>query len=148
KVDMDSAQIEEATDEIVDLLGCLPEDGVLASGKTGLGGENILAAIVDRIPAPTGDPDAPLPALIFDSGFDPFLGLRAYFRIFDGTLNKGGAVRIVHTENEDVAAAIGVLQMDMNPRKTLSAGAVGNIITGIKVSKQIKVGDTITDVNN
>ena len=148
KVDMDSAQIEEATDEIVDLLGCLPEDVVLASGKTGLGVENILAAIVDRIPAPTGDPDAPLTALIFDSVFNPFRGVIAYFRIFNGTLNKGDAVRFVHTENEYVAEEIGVLQMDMNPRKTLSAGDVGYIITGIKVSKEIKVGDTITHVNN
>lgn len=148
KVDMDSAQIEEATDEIVDLLGCLPEDVVLASGKTGLGVENILAAIVDRIPAPTGDPDAPLTALIFDSVFNPFRGVIAYFRIFNGSLNKGDAVRFVHTENEYVAEEIGVLQMDMNPRKTLSSGDVGYIITGIKVSKEIKVGDTITHVNN
>lgn len=148
KVDMESALVEEATDEIVDLLGCNPEDVVLASGKTGFGVENILAAIVDRVPAPSGDPQAPLTALIFDSVFNPFRGVIAYFRIFNGTLNKGDAVRFVHTENEYIAEEIGVLQMDMLPKKTLSAGDVGYVITGIKVSKEIKVGDTITHVTN
>lgn len=148
KVDMESALVEEATDEIVDLLGCNPEDVVLASGKTGFGVENILAAIVDRVPAPSGDPKAPLTALIFDSVFNPFRGVIAYFRIFNGTLNKGDAVRFVHTENEYIAEEIGVLQMDMLPKKTLSAGDVGYVITGIKVSKEIKVGDTITHVTN
>ena len=148
KVDMESAQIEESTDEIVDLLGCNPEDVVLASGKTGLGVEDILAAIVERIPAPTGDSNAPLTALIFDSVFNPFRGVIAYFRIFNGSLSKGDAVRFVHTENEYIAEEIGVLQMDMNPRKSLSVGDVGYIITGIKVSKEIKVGDTITQVDN
>ncbi len=148
KVDMESALIEEATDEIVDLLGCNPEDVILASGKTGIGVENILAAIVDRIPAPAGDPEAPLTALIFDSVFNPFRGVIAYFRIFDGTINKGDDIRFVHTDNEYIAEEIGVLQMDMNPKKSLSAGNVGYVITGIKVSKEIKVGDTITHVDN
>lgn len=148
KVDMESAQIEEATDEIVDLLGCNPDEVVLSSGKTGFGVENILAAIVDRVPAPSGDPQAPLTALIFDSVFNPFRGVIAYFRIFNGTLNKGDAVRFVHTDNEYIAEEIGVLQMDMHPKKTLSAGDVGYVITGIKVSKEIKVGDTITHVAN
>ncbi|MBY5957285.1 translation elongation factor 4 [Membranicola marinus] len=148
KVDMDSALVEESTDEIVDLLGCAPEDVVLASGKTGFGVENILSAIVERVPAPDGDPKAPLTALIFDSVFNPFRGVIAYFRIFNGTLKKGDAVRFVHTENEYVADEIGVLQLDMHPRESLSVGDVGYIITGIKVSKEIKVGDTITHVEN
>ncbi|HLT94330.1 MAG TPA: translation elongation factor 4, partial [Membranihabitans sp.] len=148
KVDMESARIEEATDEIVDLLGCDPDDIVLASGKTGLGVENILKAIVERIPAPTGNPQAPLTALIFDSVFNPFRGVIAYFRIFDGTLKKGEAIRFVHTDNEYIAEEIGVLQMEMNPKPMLSAGDVGYVITGIKVSKEIKVGDTITHVTN
>ncbi len=148
KVDMESASIDEATDEIVDLLGCTADEVILASGKTGHGVENILSAIVDRIPAPTGDPQAPLTALIFDSVFNPFRGVIAYFRIFNGTLTKGDAVRFVHTENEYIAEEIGVLQLNMQPKKTLSAGDVGYIITGIKVSKEIKVGDTITQVAN
>src|SRR5680860_1483807 len=114
KVDMESALVDEARDEVVDLLGCSPDEVVLASGKTGFGVENILTAIVNRIPAPTGDPVAPLTALIFDSVFNPFRGVIAYFRIFNGTLNQGDAVRFVHTENEYVADEIGVLQIDMH----------------------------------
>lgn len=148
KVDMDSALVEESTDEIVDLLGCDPGDVVLASGKTGFGVENILAAVVDRVPAPSGDPKAPLTALIFDSVFNPFRGVIAYFRIFNGTLKQGDAIRFVHTENEYVADEIGVLQIDMLPKKSLSVGDVGYIITGIKISKEIKVGDTITHVED
>jgi len=148
KVDMESALVDESRDEVVDLLGCKPEDVLLASGKTGIGVKEILAAIVDRIPAPSGDPAAPLTALIFDSVFNPFRGVIAYFRIFNGTLKQGDAVRFVHAENEYVADEIGVLQIDMHPRETLSVGDVGYIITGIKVSKEIKVGDTITHVDN
>lgn len=148
KVDMDSALVDECKDEMVDLLGCEPEDVVLASGKTGFGIEDILRAIVNRVPAPSGDPKAPLTALIFDSVFNPFRGVIAYFRIFNGTLRKGDAVRFVHTANEYVADEIGVLQLDMHPRDTLFSGDVGYIITGIKVSKEIKVGDTITHVEN
>lgn len=148
KVDMDSALIEESTEEIVDLLGCSPEDVVLASGKTGFGVPDIMEAIIARIPAPKGDPKAPLEALIFDSVFNPFRGVIAYFRIFNGTLKKGDEVQFVHTEKEYTADEVGVLQMDMLPRDKVSAGDVGYIITGIKVSKEIKVGDTITHVDN
>lgn len=148
KVDMDLALIEESTEEIVDLLGCAPEDVVLASGKTGFGVPDIMEAIIARIPAPKGDPKAPLEALIFDSVFNPFRGVIAYFRIFNGTLKKGDEVQFVHTGKEYAADEVGVLQMDMLPREEVSAGDVGYIITGIKVSKEIKVGDTITHTDN
>ncbi|WP_236978296.1 translation elongation factor 4 [Membranihabitans maritimus] len=148
KVDMDSAMVEEVSDEVVELLGCNRDEIVLASGKTGLGVENILAAIVDRIPAPAGDPKAPLQALIFDSVFNPFRGVIAYFRIYNGTLKTGDDVRFVHADNEYEADEIGVLQLDMVPKKELQAGNVGYIITGIKVSKEVKVGDTLTHIEN
>lgn len=144
KVDMESAMIDEVSDEIIDLIGCEKEDIVLASGKTGLGVENILEAIVNRISAPKGDPKAPLQALIFDSVFNPFRGVVAYFRIMNGCLRKGDKVRFFHTENEYTADEIGVLRMNQEPRKELSTGNVGYIITGVKESKEIKVGDTLT----
>ncbi|MEL6867768.1 MAG: translation elongation factor 4, partial [Bacteroidota bacterium] len=144
KVDMESAMVEEVSDQIIDLIGCDPDEIVLASGKTGLGVENIMQAIVDRIPAPKGDPKAPLQALIFDSIFNQFRGVIAYFRILNGSIKKGDKVRFVNTGKEYYADEIGILQLDQVPQKALSAGNVGYVITGIKVSKEIKVGDTIT----
>ena len=146
KMDMDSAMPEEVEDQIVDLLGCKPEEIIRASGKTGMGIEEILAAIVERIPAPKGEPDAPLQALIFDSVFNPFRGIIAYFKIENGTIKKGDLVIFVNTGKEYNADEIGVLKLDMSPADTLSAGNVGYIISGIKTSKEVKVGDTITHV--
>ncbi len=148
KVDMESAMVEEVSDQVIDLIGCEKEEILLASGKTGQGVEDILAAIVDRIPAPEGDPEAPLQALIFDSVFNPYRGVIAYFRILNGTLNKGDKVRFVNTGKDYDADEIGILQLNQVPKKQLSAGNVGYIITGIKISKEIKVGDTITLVSN
>jgi len=148
KVDMESAMIEEVSDQIIDLIGCELEDIIHASGKTGFGVENILEEIVKKIPAPKGDTDAPLQALIFDSVFNSFRGVIAYFRIMNGKINKGDAVRFVNTGKEYSADEIGVLQLEQIPKKQLSAGDVGYIITGIKISKEIKVGDTITTVAN
>ena len=148
KVDMESAMIDEVSDQIIDLLGCKLEDILHASGKTGYGVPEILAAVVDRVPPPSGDPQAPLQALIFDSLFNPFRGVIAYFRIYNGSIKKKDLVRFVNTGNEYTADEIGVLQMDQVPKDNLSAGDVGYIITGIKESKEIKVGDTITLVNN
>jgi GTP-binding protein LepA len=148
KVDMESAMVEEVSDQIIDLIGCGPEEIIQASGKTGLGVEDVLNAVVDRIPAPKGDPDAPLQALIFDSVFNAYRGVIAYFRIMNGTLSKGDKIRFVNTQKDYEADEIGILQLNQIPQKTLSTGNVGYIITGIKVSKEIKVGDTITKVEN
>ncbi|TXB64115.1 translation elongation factor 4 [Phaeodactylibacter luteus] len=147
KVDMDSAMIDEVSDQIIDLIGCEKEDIILASGKTGRGVPDIMEAIVERIPAPEGDVDAPLQALIFDSVFNPYRGVIAYFRILNGTLNKGDLVRFVNTGKEYEADEVGVLRMSQHPQPKLQAGNVGYIITGIKESKEIKVGDTITTVD-
>lgn len=146
KVDMESAMVDEVSDQIIDLIGCGKEDIVLASGKTGLGVPDIMEAIVERIPPPTGDPKAPLQALIFDSVFNPYRGVIAYFRILNGTVQKGDLVRFVNTGKEYEADEIGVLKMTQHPKNELQAGNVGYIITGIKESKEIKVGDTITTV--
>ena len=146
KVDMESAMIEEVSDQIIDLLGVELEDIIHASGKTGIGIENILNAIVERIPAPTGDEGAPLQALIFDSLFNSFRGVIAYFKIVNGVMRKGEKVRFFNTGKEYEADEIGILKLNMEPRKELRAGNVGYIITGIKQSKEIKVGDTITSV--
>lgn len=148
KVDMESAMVDEMSDQIIDLIGCKKEDIVLASGKTGLGVQDIMNAIISRIPAPKGDPDGPLQALIFDSMFNSFRGVIAYFRILNGTLKKGDKVRFVNTGKEYEAEEIGILQMSQIPKQELKAGNVGYIITGIKESKEIKVGDTITTVSN
>ena len=148
KVDMESAMVEEVSDQIIDLLGCSEDEIVLASGKTGQGVQDILDAIVNRVPPPSGDTEAPLEALIFDSVFNPFRGVIAYFRIFNGVLNKGDKVRFVNTRKEYHADEIGVLQIDRIPKTKLKSGDVGYIITGIKVSKEIKVGDTITQMEN
>lgn len=148
KVDMDSAQIEEVSDQFIDLLGCEPEDIIHASGKTGLGVENIMQAIVEKVPAPKGDPNAPLQALIFDSVFNSYRGVVAYFRIFNGTLKKDDIIRFFHTDEEYEANEVGILKMGQVPVKSISAGNVGYVITGIKDSKLIKVGDTITLADN
>jgi GTP-binding protein LepA len=146
KMDMDSAMPEEVEDQIVELLGCKPEEIIRASGKTGMGVHDILHAIVERVPAPKGDPQAPLQCLIFDSVFNSFRGIIAYFKIENGTINKGDLVKFVATGKEYNADEIGILKLDMMPATSLGAGDVGYIISGIKTSKEVKVGDTITHV--
>ncbi|MBP1677600.1 MAG: GTP-binding protein LepA [Bacteroidetes bacterium] len=146
KMDMDSAMPEEVEDQIVELLGCKPEEIIRASGKTGMGVHDILQAIVERVPAPKGDPQAPLQCLIFDSVFNSFRGIIAYFKIENGTINKGDLVKFVATGKEYNADEIGILKLDMMPATSLGAGDVGYIISGIKTSKEVKVGDTITHV--
>ncbi|MBR3784777.1 MAG: translation elongation factor 4 [Bacteroidales bacterium] len=146
KIDLDSAMPEEVADEIVDLLGCKHEEILRCSAKTGMGVPEILDAIVDRIPAPEGDPAAPLQALVFDSVFNPFRGIISYFRIMNGTLRTGDHVKFYSTGREYDADEVGVLRLNMEPCKELSAGNVGYIISGIKTSKEVRVGDTITHV--
>ena len=148
KIDVESAMVEVVTDQVVDLLGCKPEDILLASGKTGQGVKEVLDAIVERIPAPQGDPDAPLQALIFDSVFNSFRGIIAYFKVVNGSIKPGDKVKFVSTGKEYVADEIGVLKMKMHPRKEIPCGSVGYIISGIKTAVEVKVGDTITNVNN
>ena len=147
KCDLASANPEEVEDEIIDLLGCKREEIIRASGKTGMGVEEILRAIVERVPAPEGDPSAPLQALIFDSVFNPFRGIIAYYKIVNGTIRTNDFVKFVSTGKEYHADEIGILKLDMQPRKELSAGNVGYIISGIKTSREVRVGDTITHVN-
>ena len=144
KMDLDSADPEVVGDQIVDLIGCSMDDIIPASGKTGLGVENILEAIVARVPAPKGDPEAPLQAMIFDSVYNPFRGIIAYYRILNGRLKKGDQVKFFATNREYEADEIGVLGMDLQPRKEMTAGNVGYIISGIKNAREVKVGDTIT----
>lgn len=146
KIDMPSAMPEEVEDEIVDLLGCKPEDILRASGKTGDGVDTVLNAIVDRIPCPTGNKEEPLQALIFDSVFNSFRGIIAYFKIENGSIKKGDKVKFFNTGMEYDADEVGVLKMDMVPRQSLSTGEVGYLITGIKNATEVKVGDTITHV--
>ncbi len=146
KMDMDNAMPDEVKDQIVDLIGCEREDIIEASGKTGFGVDVILDNIINKIPAPKGDPDAPLQALIFDSVFNNFRGIFAYFRIFNGTIKKGDLVKFFSTNKEYHADEIGVLQLNTESRNELKAGDVGYIISGIKTSREVKVGDTITHV--
>ena len=148
KIDVESAMVDVVTDQVVDLLGCKPEDILLASGKTGQGVKEVLDAIVERIPAPAGDPDAPLQALIFDSVFNSFRGIIAYFKVINGSIKPGDKVKFVSTGKEYVADEIGVLKMKMHPRKEIPCGSVGYIISGIKTASEVKVGDTITHVSN
>ena len=148
KIDVESAMVEVVTDQVVDLLGCKPEDVLLASGKTGQGVKEVLDAIIERIPAPKGDPDAPLQALIFDSVFNSFRGIIAYFKVVNGSIKPGDKVKFVSTGKEYVADEIGVLKMKMHPRKEIPCGSVGYIISGIKTAVEVKVGDTITNVAN
>jgi len=144
KIDMESAMVDEVSDQIIDLIGCKREEILLASGRTGQGVEDVLAAIVARIPVPKGDPEAPLQALIFDSIFNSFRGVIANIRIMNGTLRHGDKIQFMNTGRNYQADEVGILQMDYVAGKELAAGNVGYVITGIKVSKEIKVGDTIT----
>jgi GTP-binding protein LepA len=147
KIDMENAMVEEVKDQIVDLLGCDRDEIIEASAKMGLGIDRIMDDIIHKIPAPTGDPDAPLQALIFDSVFNSYRGIVGYFRIMNGTLRKGDHVKFFHSGTDYHADEIGVLRLKQEPRNSLSAGDVGYIISGIKSSKEVQVGDTITHVD-
>jgi GTP-binding protein LepA len=148
KVDLPSANREEVTDDIVDLLGCAPEDVIPASAKTGLGIQEILTSIIERIPAPSGSPEAPLQALIFDSVYNPFRGVETYFRILNGKITKGQKIQFIATQKIYAADEIGTLKLKQEAKKEISAGDVGYLITGIKEAKEVKVGDTITAPDN
>lgn len=148
KCDMDNAMPEEVEDEIIDLLGCNRSEIIRASGKTGQGVEDILKAVVERIPAPSGSPEAPLQALIFDSVFNPFRGIIAYFKVVNGSVRTGERVRFVNTKKEYDADEVGVLKLGMKPAKEIGCGNVGYIVSGIKTATEVKVGDTITSVDN
>ena len=148
KIDLPGAAPEEVTDQIVDLIGCDSEEVIHASAKEGRGIEEILAAIVERIPAPTGDPSAPLQAMIFDSVFNSYRGIEVYFRVINGTIQSGDQVQFINTGRTYEADEIGILKINQEPCKQISAGNVGYLISGIKVAKEVKVGDTITHVNN
>jgi GTP-binding protein LepA len=148
KIDMDGAMIEEVKDQIIELIGCKPEDILLASGRTGIGVDGILEAIVGRIPAPKGNPTEPLQALIFDSVFNSFRGIIVYFRVLNGTIRKGDIVKFVSTDQDYEASEVGILKLKMTEKKEVGAGDVGYLITGIKNAKEVKVGDTITTAAN
>ena len=148
KVDLPSANPEEVTDDIVDLLGCDPEDVIPASGKTGFGVDQILEAIINRIPAPKGNPDAPLKALIFDSVYNSYRGIETYFRIIDGSIKKNQRIKFMATGKEYFADEVGTLKLKQDPKNEIKTGDVGYLITGIKTAKEVKVGDTITDFVN
>jgi len=147
KVDLPSANPEEVTDDIVDLLGCDPEEVIHASGKTGFGVDNILAAIIDRIPAPKGDPEAPLQALIFDSVYNSYRGIETYFRVLNGEIKKGQEIKFMATGRNYFADEVGTLKLEQVVKKSVKTGDVGYLITGIKTAKEVKVGDTITDAH-
>ena len=144
KIDLPSAAPEEVSDQIIDLIGCEQEDILHASAKTGLGIQEILEAVVARVPAPDGDPEAPLQALIFDSVYNPFRGIEAYFRVMNGTIKKNGQIRFMATGKDYLADEIGVLKLSQEARKEIKAGDVGYLISGIKEAREVKVGDTIT----
>ncbi|MBS9774989.1 MAG: translation elongation factor 4 [Tenacibaculum sp.] len=148
KVDLPSANPEEVTDDIVDLLGCDPEDVIHASGKTGFGVDKILEAIINKVPAPKGNPDAPLKALIFDSVFNSYRGIETYFRIIDGSIKKNQKIKFVATGKEYFADEVGTLKLNQVPKNEIKTGDVGYLITGIKTAKEVKVGDTITGFAN
>ena len=148
KMDLPGAMPEEVTDQIIDLIGCSVDDVIPASGKTGLGVDNILEAIIEKIPAPKGQDNAPLEAMIFDSVFNSFRGIIAYFRVFNGVIKKGQQVKFFNTGKTYDADEIGVLKMDLEPKKELASGDVGYIISGIKKANEVKVGDTITTMTN
>ena len=148
KIDMDGAMIEEVKDQIIDLIGCKPEEILLASGRTGIGVDEILRAIVERIPSPEGNPEAPLQALIFDSVFNSFRGIIVYYRILNGSISKGDKVKFVSTGQEYEADEVGILKLGLEPKPEVKTGDVGYIITGIKNAKEVKVGDTITLASN
>lgn len=146
KIDLPGAHPEVVADEVIDLIGCDPEDIIHASGKEGIGIEEILHAIIEKVPAPQGDPDEPLQGMIFDSIYNPFRGVEVLFRVFNGTIKKNDRIKFVNTGKEYNADEIGILGIQQIPRDTLSAGNVGYLISGIKVAKEVKVGDTITHV--
>ena len=148
KVDLPSANPEEVTDDIVDLLGCRAEDVIPASAKTGLGIEEILKAIIERVPAPSGEPEKPLQALIFDSVYNPFRGIETYFRVLSGSIKKGQKIKFLATGKSYFADEVGTLNLKQNPKQEICTGDVGYLITGIKEAKEVKVGDTITDFEN
>ncbi|MFM2364242.1 MAG: elongation factor 4 [Bacteroidota bacterium] len=148
KIDMDGAMIEEVEDQIVELIGCKREEILHASGRTGLGVDKVLEAIVERIPAPQGNPDAPLQALIFDSVFNSFRGIIVYYRVLNGRINKGDKVKFVSTDQSYNADEVGILKLKMTEKQTVTCGDVGYIITGIKNAKEVKVGDTLTLTSN
>lgn len=148
KIDLPSANPEEVTDDIVDLLGCKAEDIIPASGKSGIGIEAILSAIIERIPAPKGDPEAPLQALIFDSVYNPFRGVETYFRVMNGSIHMGQQIKFMSTDKAYSADEVGTLKLKQVPKKAIFAGDVGYLITGVKDAREIKVGDTITDYKN
>ncbi|MDO5970325.1 translation elongation factor 4 [Flavivirga aquimarina] len=148
KVDLPSANPEEVTDDIVDLLGCEAEEVIHASGKTGFGVDNILEAIIERVPAPEGEIDEPLQALIFDSVYNPFRGVETYFRVINGSIKKGQNIKFIATDKNYFADEVGTLKLKQFPRQEIKAGDVGYVITGIKEAKEVKVGDTITDAKN
>lgn len=148
KVDMEGAMIPEVTDQIVDLIGCKPEEIILASGKSGIGIEEILTAVVDRIPAPVGNVEESLQALIFDSVFNPFRGIIVYYRVLNGKIKKGDKIKFINTGKEYEADEVGKLGLGLIPQEEVSAGDVGYVITGIKNAREVKVGDTITTVIN
>ncbi|MCA0152423.1 translation elongation factor 4 [Winogradskyella vincentii] len=148
KIDLPSANPEEVTDDIVDLLGCDPSEVIPASGKTGMGVENILKAIIDRIPAPEGNLNEPLQALIFDSVYNPFRGVETYFRVINGSITKGQHIKFINTGKTYFADEVGTLKLNQVPKKEIKAGDVGYLITGIKDAREVKVGDTITDAKN
>ncbi len=148
KIDLPGADPEVVADEVIDLLGCKREDIVFASGKEGIGIEDILAKVIENIPPPKGDPEAPLQAMIFDSQFNSFRGVEVIFRIFNGTLKKGDRIKFVNTGKEYFADEIGILGINQIPQQTMSAGNVGYLISGIKVAKEVAVGDTVTHVKN
>ena len=147
KIDMDAAMVEDVKDQIVDLIGCDPDDILPVSAKTGMGVEAVLKAIVRRVHPPKGDPEAPLQALIFDSIFNPFRGIIAYFKVVNGRINTGDRVKFVNTGHEYAADEVGILRLNMEPRSSVSAGDVGYIISGIKTASEVKVGDTITHID-
>ena len=148
KMDLPGAEPEAVTDQIVELIGCDPSDVIPASGKTGLGVDKILEAIIERVPAPKGDPNAPLQAMIFDSVFNPFRGIIAYFRVLNGSIKKGSKIKFFNTGKTYDADEVGILKMDLFPKKEVTTGDVGYIISGIKQAKEVKVGDTITNFEN
>ena len=148
KVDLPSANPEEVTDDIVDLLGCRAEEVIPASAKTGLGIEEILKAIIERVPAPSGEPEKPLQALIFDSVYNPFRGIETYFRVLSGSIKKGQKIKFLATGKSYFADEVGTLNLKQNPKQEIYTGDVGYLITGIKEAKEVKVGDTVTDFEN
>lgn len=148
KVDLPSANPEEVTDDIVDLLGCDPSEVIPASAKTGIGIEEILSAIIERIPAPKGNPDESLQALVFDSVYNPFRGVETYFRVINGQIKKGQKIKFVATDSDYFADEVGTLKLVQHPKQVIKAGDVGYLITGIKDAREVKVGDTITDAIN